>query len=104
RGSVAPPPRGARRAAPGGGEPPLPLARLRAEGRMVEIGPEDLAMDAAEAHALLAQGDVDLARVDVAEVVRRTEGWPVALHFAALSLGAGGGGGAPPARGAPGPW
>jgi LuxR family transcriptional regulator, maltose regulon positive regulatory protein len=83
-------PPGSQLAVAGRGEPPLPLARLRAEGRMVEIGPEDLAMDAAEARALLAQGDVDLARVDVAEVVRRTEGWPVALHFAALSLGAGG--------------
>jgi LuxR family maltose regulon positive regulatory protein len=71
------------------GEPPLPLARLRADGRLVEVGPEDLAMDRAEAGSLLAHGDVDLARVDVAEVVRRTEGWPVALHFAALSLGAG---------------
>jgi LuxR family transcriptional regulator, maltose regulon positive regulatory protein len=27
------------------GEPSLPLARLRAEGRVVEIGPDDLAMD-----------------------------------------------------------
>ena len=83
-------PPGSQLAVAGRGEPPLPLARLRAEGRMVEIGPEDLAMDAAEARALLAQGDIDLAWVDVAEVVRRTEGWPVALHFAALSLGAGG--------------
>jgi LuxR family transcriptional regulator, maltose regulon positive regulatory protein len=69
------------------GEPPLPLARLRAEGRLVELGPDDLAMDHAEAGSLLAQADIDPARVDVAEVVRRTEGWPVALHFAALSLG-----------------
>jgi len=69
------------------GEPPLPLARLRAEGRLVELGPEDLAMDSAEAGSLLARADIDLSRVDVAEVVRRTEGWPVALHFAALSLG-----------------
>ena len=83
-------PPGSQLAVAGRGEPPLSLARLRAEGRMVEIGPEDLAMDAAEARALLAQGDIDLAWVDVAEVVRRTEGWPVALHFAALSLGAGG--------------
>ena len=69
------------------GEPPLPLARLRAQGRLVELGPQDLAMDAAEAGSLLARADIDLSRVDVAEVVRRTEGWPVALHFAALSLG-----------------
>jgi LuxR family transcriptional regulator, maltose regulon positive regulatory protein len=83
-------PPGSQLAVAGRGEPPLPLARLRAEGRMVEIGPEDLAMDAAEARTLLARGDTDLARVDVAQLVRRTEGWPVALHFAALSLGDGG--------------
>jgi LuxR family transcriptional regulator, maltose regulon positive regulatory protein len=58
------------------GEPPLPLARLRAEGRVVEVGPDDLAMDSQEAGTLL-------------ELVRRTEGWPVALHFVALSLGSG---------------
>jgi LuxR family maltose regulon positive regulatory protein len=33
------------------GEPPLPLARLRAEGRVLQIGPEDLAMDQHEARA-----------------------------------------------------
>jgi LuxR family transcriptional regulator, maltose regulon positive regulatory protein len=68
------------------GEPPLPLARLRAEGRVVEVGPEDLAMDPGEASSLLEHGEVDLARVDVAELVRRTEGWPVALHLAARLL------------------
>jgi LuxR family transcriptional regulator, maltose regulon positive regulatory protein len=71
------------------GEPPLPLARLRAEGRVVEVGPEDLAMNSAEAGSLLEHADVDPAPVDVAELVRRTEGWPVALQFAARSLVAG---------------
>jgi LuxR family maltose regulon positive regulatory protein len=71
------------------GEPPLPLARLRAEGRVVELGPDDLAMDSQEAASLLKQGQVDTARVDLDELVRRTEGWPVALHFAALALGTG---------------
>jgi LuxR family transcriptional regulator, maltose regulon positive regulatory protein len=71
------------------GEPSLPLARLRAEGRVLELGPGDLAMDTAEASSLLERGEVDVGRVDVEELLRRTEGWPVALHFAALSLGAG---------------
>jgi LuxR family transcriptional regulator, maltose regulon positive regulatory protein len=71
------------------GEPALPLARLRAEGRVVEVGPDDLAMDSQEAGVLLEHGHVDADGVDVAELVRRTEGWPVALHFAALSLGSG---------------
>jgi LuxR family transcriptional regulator, maltose regulon positive regulatory protein len=71
------------------GEPPLPLARLRAEGRVVEVGPDDLAMDSQEAGSLLEHGQVDADGVDLAELMRRTEGWPVALHFAALSLGSG---------------
>jgi LuxR family transcriptional regulator, maltose regulon positive regulatory protein len=71
------------------GEPPLPLARLRAEGRVVELGPDDLAMDSEEARRLLEHEDVDVARVDLDELVRRTEGWPVALRFVARSAGGG---------------
>jgi LuxR family maltose regulon positive regulatory protein len=82
-------PAGSQLAFAGRGEPPLPLARLRAEGRMVELGPDDLAMDSQEAGSLLEHSQVDPARVDMAELVRRTEGWPVALHFASLSLGTG---------------
>ena len=67
------------------GEPQLPLARLRAEGRLVEVGPGELAMDDREASSLLERAEVDLAKGDVDELVRRTEGWPVALRFAALS-------------------
>jgi LuxR family maltose regulon positive regulatory protein len=82
-------PEGSQLAIAGRGEPPLPLARLRAEGRMVELGPEDLAMDEGEASSLLEFGDIDPAKVDVAELVRRTEGWPVALHIAVRAAGAG---------------
>ena len=64
-------------------EPPLPLARLRAEGRVLEVRPHDLAMDHQEAGALLRNADLDVDPVDVGELVRRTEGWPVALQLAA---------------------
>jgi LuxR family maltose regulon positive regulatory protein len=73
------------------GEPPLPFARLRAEGRVVELGTDDLAMDRKEAGSLLENTDVDASDVDVADLVRRTEGWPVALHFASLSVRSGSG-------------
>jgi LuxR family transcriptional regulator, maltose regulon positive regulatory protein len=66
-------------------EPPLPLARLRAEGRVLGIGPEDLAMDQREAGALLENAELDVDPVDVGELVERTEGWPVALQLAASS-------------------
>jgi LuxR family maltose regulon positive regulatory protein len=66
-------------------EPPLPLARLRAEGRVLGIGPDDLAMDQREAGALLENAELDVDPVDVGELVERTEGWPVALQLAASS-------------------
>jgi LuxR family transcriptional regulator, maltose regulon positive regulatory protein len=46
-------PPGSQFAIAGRGEPPLPLARLRAEGRVVELGAGDLAMDGQEAGSLL---------------------------------------------------
>ena len=70
----------------GRAQPPLPVARLRAEGRVVEIGPDDLAMDQQEARSLLQRVEVDASEADVAELTHRTEGWPVALYLAALSL------------------
>jgi LuxR family maltose regulon positive regulatory protein len=64
-------------------EPPLALARLRAEGRLLEIGPDDLAFDLEEATALLRQAELSPGRGEVGELLRRTEGWPVALQLAA---------------------
>jgi len=84
-------PPGSQFAIAGRGEPPLPFARLRAEGRVVELGAGDLAMDRQEAGSLLEGTEVEVSQVDVTELVRVTEGWPVALHFAACSLRSGSG-------------
>jgi LuxR family maltose regulon positive regulatory protein len=70
----------------GRGQPRLPIARLRAEGRLVEFGSEALAMDHHEAGALLEAADVELSDADIAKLVERTEGWPLALYLAALSV------------------
>ena len=70
--------------------PPLPIARLRAEGRVMEIGPGDLALTLAEASSLLREAGITLGQDDVAELHRRTEGWPAGLYLAALSLREGG--------------
>jgi LuxR family transcriptional regulator, maltose regulon positive regulatory protein len=80
-------PEGSQLAIASRGEPSLPLARLRAEGRVVEVGPEGLAMDHGEARSLLEQANLDLAAADLDELVRRTEGWPVALHLAVRAAG-----------------
>jgi LuxR family maltose regulon positive regulatory protein len=74
----------------GRAEPPLRVARLRAEGRILEIGPGDLSLTAPEASSLLRAAEVVLGDQDVAELHRRTEGWPVGLYLAALYLREGG--------------
>ncbi len=71
-------------------EPPLRVARLRAEGRILEIGPADLALSQAEAAELLRAAEVALGADEVAALHQRTEGWPVGLYLAALCLREGG--------------
>jgi LuxR family maltose regulon positive regulatory protein len=83
-------PGGSRLVLAGRDEPPLRLARLRAEGRLLEIGPGDLALTSGEASTLLRNARVVLGADDVAELHRRTEGWPAGLYLAALYLREGG--------------
>ena len=70
--------------------PPLPVALLRAQGRVVELGVEELAMDHQEARALLEDAGVGLGDAEAAQLIGRTEGWPVGLYLAALALHTGG--------------
>ena len=68
------------------GQPALPLAALRARGLALEVGPDDLRMDEAEARQLLSAGGLDLADDQVAGLTEQTEGWPAGLYLAALSI------------------
>jgi LuxR family maltose regulon positive regulatory protein len=77
-------PAGSRLVLAGRDEPPLRVARLRAEGKIVEIGPGDLALSAGEAAALLRGAGVMLGQDALAELHQRTEGWPAGLYLAAL--------------------
>ena len=83
-------PPGSRLALASRAEPPLRIARLRAEGKVLEIGPGDLALTRREASSLLQNVNLSLGEDDVAELHRRTEGWPVGLYLAALYLREGG--------------
>jgi LuxR family transcriptional regulator, maltose regulon positive regulatory protein len=74
----------------GRSEPPLRIARLRAEGRILEVGPGDLALSRKEAAALLRAADLALDEDEVTALHERTEGWPVGLYLAALYLREGG--------------
>jgi LuxR family maltose regulon positive regulatory protein len=83
-------PLGSQLAVAGRVRPPLQVARLRAEGRILEIGPSDLSLDRDEASLLLRNADIAVGEDDVAELHRRTEGWPAGLYLAALYLREGG--------------
>ena len=83
-------PPGSRLVLAGRNELPLRVARLRAEGRILEIGPDDLSLTREEAASLLRSAEVTLGEDDVAALHQRTEGWPVGLYLAALYLREGG--------------
>jgi LuxR family maltose regulon positive regulatory protein len=79
-------PSGSRLVLAGRAEPPLRIARLRAEGKLLEIGAGDLSLTVEEAASLLRAAGVQVGDEDVAELHRRTEGWPAGLYLAALYL------------------
>jgi LuxR family maltose regulon positive regulatory protein len=71
-------------------DPPVPLARLRAGGQVLELTAADIALGVGEAGELLRRAGVDMPDAAIASLVERTEGWPAGLYLAALSLTSGG--------------
>jgi LuxR family maltose regulon positive regulatory protein len=67
-------------------EPALRLARLRSEGRLLEIGADELAFTRREANAVVREAGLGVPEARIAELERQTEGWPAGLYLAALSL------------------
>jgi len=68
-------------------EPPLPLARFRMRGQLVEIGLQDLRFTHEEAAAFLDQVmGLKLTAEAIDQLEERTEGWVAGLQMAALSL------------------
>ncbi len=63
----------------------LPLGRLRARRRVVEIGHAELAFDEREASLLFESMGVDVAPNETARLIEQTEGWPFAMYLAALA-------------------
>ena len=66
--------------------PSIGLARLRADGRLIEVGVEDLALGPPQAHRLLRGAGVRATKAEATELADSTEGWPVGLYLAALTL------------------
>ncbi len=68
-------------------DPPLPLARLRAQGHMIDLRASDLAFRDDESRLLLDQITGDrLPASAVEQLNKRVEGWAVGLQLAGLSL------------------
>ncbi|WP_141842272.1 LuxR family transcriptional regulator [Humibacillus xanthopallidus] len=65
------------------------VARTRSEGRMVEIGPSDLAFRDDESRHLLSTMGVALAEDEAGALIDRCEGWPVGLYLMALAASRG---------------
>jgi LuxR family transcriptional regulator, maltose regulon positive regulatory protein len=62
--------------------PDVGLAELRARRLLTELGPAELRLGFAEAQSLLALGSRAVTEGDVALLLQRTEGWPIALRMA----------------------
>lgn len=68
-------------------DPPLPLARLRARGELIEARAADLRFTPDEAAVFFNEMmGLELGSADVAALETRTEGWIAGLQLAALSL------------------
>jgi LuxR family transcriptional regulator, maltose regulon positive regulatory protein len=68
-------------------DPPLPLARMRAAGEMVEVRARELRFTPEEAAELVqVVSEVRLSEPDLTDLMERTEGWPAGVYLAALSL------------------
>jgi LuxR family transcriptional regulator, maltose regulon positive regulatory protein len=68
-------------------DPPLPLARLRTKGQLVEIRSTDLRFTREEATSFLTQtSGLEFSNEDITALETRTEGWIAGLQLAALSM------------------
>src|ERR1700751_6088568 len=71
-------------------DPELPLGRLRAHRQLIELRDADLALTTPEVGRVLRAAGLDLKAPDVRDIVeviaQRTEGWPVGVYLAAVSL------------------
>lgn len=63
-------------------DPTLPISRLRARGRLVELRARDLTFTTEEAGQLLGTG---VEALTIERIVATTEGWPTALRMLAVS-------------------
>jgi LuxR family transcriptional regulator, maltose regulon positive regulatory protein len=78
-------PTGAVLALSGRSRPELPLGRLRVDGRLREVGPDDLALSRNEAQALLRSRGLEIDEPGLDELYLATEGWVAGLQLMTLA-------------------
>ena len=66
--------------------PRLRVAALRAAGRLVEMGVDELALTRREARLLLVATGIELSPDQQDDLIEQCEGWPAALYLAALAV------------------
>jgi LuxR family transcriptional regulator, maltose regulon positive regulatory protein len=67
----------------------LGLGTPRAEGRLVEVGADELSMDADEIRAVFDAGGITLEDGQLDRLVELTDGWPVAVRLACSAAASG---------------
>lgn len=68
-------------------DPPLPLARLRARGQMIEVRESDLRFSVEEGEQFLNQVQrLDLSSDEIKLLLNRTDGWAAALQMVSIAL------------------
>ena len=82
-------PQGSQLVLSGRTEARLGLAKLRADGELLELGPAALALNDAEAYALLGAAGLDVTEAEAKALNEHAEGWAAGLYLAALSLDGG---------------
>ena len=65
--------------------PGVPIARLRAGGKLLELRAADLALSPRESDALLRAPDAALTDDEAAELLERCEGWAAGIRLGALA-------------------
>ena len=69
----------------GRSRPEVPLGRLRVQGQLREIGPDDLALSRQEARALLRTRGLEVDDTGLDELCTATEGWVAGLQLITLA-------------------
>jgi LuxR family maltose regulon positive regulatory protein len=65
---------------------PLPLARLRVAGELIEITASELAFSTDMAHEMIDRLGATIATPQLQILVDRTEGWPAGIQLAGMAL------------------